>query len=82
MSDNKNQEIKKMFLASSVKRLLKDVKDIYKDPLDCDGIYYKHDENDFNFGYALIIGPRDSIYENGYYFCIGSISISISFKCR
>ena len=68
MSENKNEDVKRMFLRGSVKRLLKDVKDIYKDPLDGDGIYYKHDEDDFNFGYALITGPIDSIYENGYYF--------------
>ena len=68
MPDNKNEEIKSMFPMTSVKRLLKDVKDVYKEPLERDGIYYKHDEKDFNFGYALILGPRDSIYENGYYF--------------
>jgi ubiquitin-protein ligase len=66
MPDNNNMN--DLFLSASIKRLLKDVRDIYKEPLDSDGIYYKHDENNCNFGYALIIGPRDSIYENGYYF--------------
>ena len=49
------------------KRLLKDVVDIIKNPLDDNGIYYKHDENNMLLGYALIIGPEDTIYENGYY---------------
>jgi ubiquitin-protein ligase len=66
MSDNKN--VNNCFLPASIKRLLKDVRDVYKEPLDSDGIFYKHDENNYNFGYALINGPRDSIYENGYYF--------------
>ena len=57
-----------MFHSDSIRRLLKDVRDVYKEPLDNDGIYYRHDENDFNYGYALIVGPSDSIYENGYYF--------------
>lgn len=53
---------------ASMKRLFKDVKDIYTDTLEGEGIYYKHDPNDAMTGYALIIGPTDSIYENGYYF--------------
>lgn len=68
MSEKKNEDVKKMFYPDSIKRLLKDVRDVYKEPLDGDGIYYRHDENDFNYGYALIVGPSDSIYENGYYF--------------
>ena len=32
------------------------------------GIYYKHDEEDILKGYALVIGPSDTPYENGYYF--------------
>ena len=31
------------------------------------GIYYKHDEDDMLKGYALIIGPEDTIYNYGYY---------------
>lgn len=61
----KQQEV---FSNNSIKRLLLDVKDIYKSNLEESGIYYKHDENDFSIGYALIIGPKDTIYENGYFF--------------
>ena len=50
------------------KRLLKDVVDILKHPLTNDGIFYKHDENNMLHGYALIIGPSDTIYNYGYYF--------------
>jgi len=50
------------------KRLLKDVKDIIKKPLTEHGIYYVHDEGDILRGYALIIGPEGSWYENGAYF--------------
>ena len=64
----KTGDARKTFAHSSVKRLLTDVKEVYTNPLESDGIYYKHDENDFNYGYALIIGPKDTIYENGYFF--------------
>ena len=52
----------------NAKRLLRDIKSIMKEPLDNENIYYKHDENDMSKGYALIIGQKDTIYENGYYF--------------
>ena len=68
MSEKRNQDVKEMFHPESIRRLLKDVRDVYKEPLDGDGIYYRHDENDFNYGYALITGPSNTIYENGYYF--------------
>ena len=53
---------------STVMRLLQDVKDIIKNPLESQGIYYKHDEADMLKGTALIIGPKDTPYENGFYF--------------
>ena len=43
----------------NIKRLLNDVKTIYKSPLHDNGIYYSHDPNDILKGYALIIGPKD-----------------------
>lgn len=51
-----------------IKRLINDVKYIKRYPLDSNGIYYLHDEDDLMTGYALIIGPKDTVYENGYYF--------------
>lgn len=52
----------------TVKRLVNDVKDIMKNPLNDNGIYYIHDDENMLFGYALIIGPKDTPYENGLYF--------------
>jgi len=49
------------------KRLLKDVIDIIKNPLEDNGIYYKHDENNMLCGYALIMGPEETLYNYGYY---------------
>jgi len=49
------------------KRLLKDVVDIIKNPLDDNGIYYKHDENNMLRGYALVMGPEQTLYNYGYY---------------
>jgi len=50
------------------KRLAKDVVDIIKHPLNDNNIYYKHDDDNMLSGYALIIGPEDTIYNYGYYF--------------
>lgn len=50
------------------KRLLKDVANILKHPLNVEGIYYKHDETNAYKGYAMIIGPSESLYRYGYYF--------------
>ena len=52
----------------AIKRLLKDIRQINSTPLVDQGIYYVHDETDMMKGYALIIGPEDTPYSNGYYF--------------
>lgn len=54
--------------SDTIKRLVKDVKDIMKNPLTDNGIYYTHDETDMLKGYAMIIGPPDTPYVGGYYF--------------
>ena len=46
----------------TINRLLKDVKQIMKNPLYDNGIYYQHDEEDMLKGYALIVGPSDTPY--------------------
>jgi ubiquitin-conjugating enzyme E2 Z len=52
----------------TISRLLKDVKQIIKNPLTDNGIYYIHDDTNMMKGYALIIGPEDTPYFGGYYF--------------
>jgi len=52
----------------TITRLLKDVKQIIKNPLTDNGIYYIHDDSDMLKGYALIIGPSDTPYFGGNYF--------------
>ena len=52
----------------TITRLLKDVKQIIKNPLTENGIYYSHDDSDILKGYALIIGPSDTPYFGGNYF--------------
>jgi len=51
----------------TIKRLIKDIKELRKHPLKEHGIYYKHDENDILKGQALIIGPQDTPYQFGFY---------------
>ena len=52
----------------TIRRLLRDVRQIIKHPLTDNGIYYSHDENDIIKGYAMIIGPSDTPYFGGFYF--------------
>uniref|UniRef100_A0A6C0AW41 Ubiquitin-conjugating enzyme E2 Z n=1 Tax=viral metagenome TaxID=1070528 RepID=A0A6C0AW41_9ZZZZ len=52
----------------TMRRVLSDVKDIYKNPLNDNGIYYKHDEDNILKGYAMIVGPSDTPYQYGFYF--------------
>lgn len=49
----------------TIKRLVKDVKFLLDNPLDNENIFYHHDEENILLGYALIIGPKDTPYENG-----------------
>lgn len=53
---------------NTINRLLKDIKQIIKNPLIDQGIYYIHDETDIMKGYAMIIGPEDTPYFGGFYF--------------
>ena len=52
----------------AIKRLASDVKFITKNPLNEEGIFYRHDEENILKGYALIIGNENTPYENGAYF--------------
>ena len=52
----------------TISRLLKDGRQIIKNPLTDNGIYYIHDDVDVLKGYALIIGPNDTPYFGGNYF--------------
>lgn len=52
----------------TVKRLLKDIKEIIKNPLTSNGIHYIHNESDMLRGQAMIIGPSGTPYAQGYYF--------------
>ena len=52
----------------TITRLLKDVKDIIKNPLTDNGIYYVHDDEDILKGYAYIVGPSDTPYFGGSFF--------------
>ena len=57
----------KIITSETIKRLAKDVKHLKKNPLTSNGIFYHHDEENILKGYAMIIGPSDTIYENGFY---------------
>ena len=52
-------------MTRSMKRIILDYKDILNEPIE-DIHYYCEDDNVYK-GYALIVGPKDTPYENGYY---------------
>lgn len=64
MNISNNVFIKK----ETIKRLIKDIKNVKENKLEENGIYYKHDEEDLLKGYILIIGPENTPYFGGYYF--------------
>lgn len=66
MSD-KDVASNKIITSETIKRLARDVRNIKKNPLTSNGIFYHHDEENILKGYAMIIGPPDTIYENGFY---------------
>ena len=69
IANEKSKEVQITTISKdAVKRLLKDIQQIMKNPLHDQGIYYKHSETNMLEGWALIIGPKDSLYCNGYYF--------------
>ena len=53
---------------SCIKRIARDVCELNKNNLSSNGIFYVHDEENILNGLALIIGPKDTVYENGFYF--------------
>ena len=52
----------------TVKRLIRDIVSLHKQPLIKQGIYYQHDDENMLVGYAMIIGPQDTPYEHGFFF--------------
>lgn len=53
---------------TAIRRIHHDIKTIYKDKLDEEGIYIHVDENNIYNVKAMIIGPSDTPYQFGYYF--------------
>lgn len=68
-NENKTDNTSQVIIPKeTIKRLVKDIRGIIKNPLISNGIYYKHDDENMMHGYALIIGPEDTVYADGYYF--------------
>jgi len=64
---NNNTENKILYSRDTLKRIVSDIKQLKKNPLNSQGIYYKHDEDDILKGYALVFGPQGTPYEYGSY---------------
>ena len=65
MSKVENEKV--VITKETVTRLLSDVKDLIKNPLTDEDIFYIHDDLDMLKGYALIFGPKDCMYWGGAY---------------
>jgi ubiquitin-protein ligase len=57
-----------VFNKDAIKRLVKDIKYLKKNPLNDNNIYYHHNMDNIFEGYAMIIGNPDTVYRNGLYF--------------
>jgi ubiquitin-conjugating enzyme E2 Z len=69
MPKNKNNALEPTFLSKdTMRRIISDIKEIRTHPLTAHGIYYEHDDTDLLKGTALIIGPPDTPYADGFYF--------------
>jgi ubiquitin-protein ligase len=64
----------------AIKRILSDIKDLNRDPLEKEGIYHYYDESNFMEARIMIIGPEDTPYENGFYFFQFSFPINYPFE--
>ena len=66
--DSKNEQ--KYVSKQTIMRLLKDIKQVKTKSLEDNGIYYEHggEDQDMLFGKAMIVGPANTPYENGFYF--------------
>lgn len=53
--------------SKSKKRILKDRRELLKNPLHECGIYIEFDEDNMKYAHVLIIGPPDTRYEKGFY---------------
>lgn len=65
---SKSDKNEKVVSQETIKRLARDVRQLIKSPLTSNGIYYHHDEENILKGYAMIVGPSETVYENGFYF--------------
>lgn len=66
-SNNEIINEKKFVSRDTQRRLIRDISSLYKNPLNDQGIYYIHDDEDILKGYAMIYGPNGTPYENGVY---------------
>jgi len=57
-----------MVMTKAIKRIQVDIKNVMGDDMKKQGIYYNYDEADITKGTAMILGPRDTPYEGGFYF--------------
>ena len=52
----------------TIRRLARDVREIMKNPLEDNGIYYVHSDTDMLHGQIMIEGPKDTPYSYGHYY--------------
>ena len=68
LDSSKNANTGATFISKyTLKRIISDIKELRKNPLTGHGIHYEHDETDMLKGRALIIGPADTPYADGFY---------------
>jgi ubiquitin-protein ligase len=57
-----------MLSATAKKRIQADIKNVKKDDIKSQGIFYSMNETDMTKGIAMVVGPTNTPYEGGFYF--------------
>ena len=64
-----NYDLYNYMSTSALKRIInKDIKEISNTNLNSSGIYIQFDEDNMFKAKAMVVGPKDTLYENGFLF--------------
>ena len=57
-----------------IQRIKNEINDLFKNKLDDNNIFYELDDDDINVLKVMMIGSKDTPYENGFFFFYCKIS--------
>ena len=63
---------------SRIQRIKDEITDLFKNPLDDNNIFYELDNDNIDILKVMMIGTKDTPYENGFFFFTGHRSTQIN----